>query len=378
MLRIQRALLAELLFIALLVAVVVTAAVFLSVTLRFLSDGGGALGYSLLLDLLPKLLPLSLTHSIPFAWLAAVAMVLGRWVSDHEVVALKTAGLPPRVIIAPVLALSCLLAIGGMYYNGFHVPKSTRTLRASLRDYVPQFLSSLKGADRSITFESGRLSWDHWSTAEQKFVGVELDRRAHNGKLSEKMMMKGLGLERILEGSGKDEGLRLEIEEAYLVRVPEGDPEVAFGRGKPVTIGRVEHIGASTLFNDFFGGLHFIPRPRHMTLPELMYGVKAGGIARGTLTDLRIAIHGRLALGSAAFFFGLFALSMMLALPPSSRRVRDFMLCFAPAVVTFFPLYIAGSTFARGGVMPPWLAMWLPHMILFTASIALLVKGSRR
>jgi len=376
-LRIQRALLAELLFTALVVTCVVTAAVFLSISLRFLSGGGGALGATLLAGLLPKLIPLSLIYSVPFAWLAATAIVMGRWVSDHEVVALKTSGLPPRVLAVPVLALSGILAVVGMVYNGFHVPRATRALNVGMSDYLPQFLSSLKGADRSIAFDAGRLSWDHWDPEQQRFVAVELDRRERDGRLSAMVVGKDLRLERIREGA-KGEGLRLELEDAFLVRVPDGDPQVAFSGQRPITMGRVQRVGASTLFNEFFGGLRFVPHPRHMTLPELFYGLEAGGVARGSLQDVHVAIHGRLALGSASFFLALFAMAMMLQLQPSSRRIRNFMLCFAPAVAIFFPLQTAGPTLARSGAMPPWLAMWLPNLVILAISCALFVRGARR
>lgn len=377
MLRIQRALLAELLLIFLLITTVVTAAIFLAVAVRFLAEGGGALGSTLIVELLPRLLPMSLTYSVPFAWLAAMALVLGRWVSDHEIVALKSAGVPPRVIAVPVLALSALLAIGGMYFNGFHVPKATRMLNASLSDYVPQFLTSLRGADRSVTFNLARLSFDRWDPAERCFVGVELDQREFRGQLKMKVMMQRLRLARILERS-QEEGLSLELQSAYIVQVPEGAPEVSYGAQKPLIIGRVERVGASTLFNEFFGALAFRYRPRHMTIPEIMYGLEQGGIARGSMTEFRVALHGRLALGSAAFFLGLFALSVMLVLPPSSHRVRDFMLCFAPSVLIFFPLQLAGPSIARSTPVPAWLAMWSPNLVLLTLSLILLRRGARR
>jgi len=376
-LRIQRALLVELVFTAVIVTIVVTSAVFLSISLRFVSGGGGALGASVLAGLLPKMIPLSLIYSVPFAWLAATAIVMGRWVADHEVVALKTSGMPPRVLAVPVLALSGLLAVAGMVYNGFHVPRATRALNVGMSDYLPQFLSSLKGADRSIAFNAGRLSWDHWDAGEQRFVAVELDRRERDGRLSAMVIGKDLRLERISEGD-KGEGLKLELEDAFLIRVPDGDPQVAFGGQRPIAMGRVQRVGASTLFNEFFGGARFVPHPRHMTLPELFYAREGPGVARGSMIDVDVAIHGRLALGSASFFLALFAMAMMLQLQPSNRRIRNFMLCFAPAVAIFFPLQTAGPTFARSGAIPPWLAMWLPNLVLVVISCLLFVRGARR
>lgn len=377
MLRIQRALLAELLFIFALITVVITASVFMGVTLQMLHGGGGAMGGRLLLKLLPNLLPLALSYSIPFSWLAAMALTLGRWAADHEFVAVKAAGVHLRVLVVPVVAVGAVLAVGGMYFNSFHVPRANREIRAALKDFLPQFFASLKEADRSVTFVSGRISFDHWDPADEAFVAVELDRRDHHGRLSEKFIMERLGLQRI-EDQDNQAGLKLDIQKSFLITVPDGTPHVGARDNTPFVMGHVERIGASTLFNQFFGAIRFLHRPRDMTMPELIYGVERGGVARGSMRELLIALHGRLALGAASFFLGFYALAVMLLVPPTGRRIRDFMLCFIPAVILFFPLHIAGPSVARSTAAPPWLAMWSPNLLLLAIGCALLWKAFRR
>ena len=377
MLRIQRALLAELLFIFVLITVVVTGAVFLIVSLRFVSDGGGALGSQLLLTLLPSLLPLSLSYAIPFSWLAATSLVLGRWVADHECLAIQASGVHLRAIAVPLLAVGALLGLGGMVFNGWHVPVADREISASLREFVPQFLSSLKGSDRSVSFSAGRLSFDRWDPQQEAFLAVEIDQRTREGELQMKVSMETLRLARIAEG-GAEEGLQLETEGAFLQRVVAGGLEVEYGDDAPVVMGYVERVGGSTLFNQFFGELRYLFRPRSMTVPELVYAVERGGVARGSIEEAQIAMHGRLALGAASFFLGMFALAVMLVVPPTGRRIRDFMLCFLPAVLIFFPLQMAGPSIARSAPVPPWLAMWSPNLVLFGVAIALLFRAFRR
>lgn len=377
MLRIQRALLAELLFIFVLITFVVTSAVFLAVSLRFVRDGGGALGSQLLLTLLPSLLPISLSYAVPFSWLAATALVLGRWVADHECLAIQVAGVHLRAIAVPVLAVAALLGIGGMVFNGWHVPRADRQISASLREFVPQFLSSLKGSERSVSFTAGRLSFERWDPDQEAFLAVEIDQRDGDGQLQMKVAMETLRLARIDEGGG-DEGLQLETESAYLLRVVDGDLEIDFGGEAPVVMGYVERVGASTLFNQFFGAIRYLFRPRNMTVPELTYAIERDGVARGSVPEAKIAFHGRLALGAASFFLGFFALAVMLVVPPTGRRIRDFMLCFLPSVLIFFPLQMAGPSIARSTPVPPWLAMWSPNLVLFAVACLLLTKAFRR
>lgn len=377
MLRIQRALLSELVFVFVLLTFVITSSVFLGVSLQLMRDGGGALGGALLTTMLPKLLPLSLSYAVPFAWLAATALVLGRWVADHEITALQSAGVHIRTLAAPLLAAGLILSVAGMYWNGWVVPKSDRDLSATVREFLPRFLSSLKGADRSISFSSGRLSWDAYDEETDEFVSVEIDKRSGEGRLTQKVVMQRLGLFRVREGGG-DQGLELRTTDAYLIRVLDGEPGVEYSDEAPVAMGHVESIAASTLFNQFFGAMRYLYRPRNLTVPELLYAIERDGIARGSVRESKIALHGRLALGGAAFFLGLFALAVMLVVPPTGRRIRDFMLCFGPAVLLFFPLQIAGPAMARNLPLPVWLCMWAPNLLLLAISIALLAKAVRR
>ncbi len=377
MLRIQRELLAELLLSFLLSAFVVTAVVFLGVMLRFVRDGGGALGAEALWTLLPNMAPVALSYSIPFAWLTATGFVVGRWASDHELMALSTAGVHLRTLAVPVIAFGVLLGIGGMYYNGWEVPIKNREMRAGLRDYLPRFLSSLRGTERSVAFDLGRLSFERFDEGSRRLLGVELDRTDRHGKLLEKVAAASLHLEHVEELGGED-GLRLDLKDAFVQGTSRGGEEVSWGGSRGVVVGHVQRVGASVGFNEFFGGLRWSARPRDLTIDELFYANENRGMIRGRQRDIQIALHGTLAKGSAAFFLGLFALSMAMALPPSSHRVRDFVIATAPAILTFYPLQIAGPTLARSGSVPPWVVMWLPHVVLTAASCVLLRKAFRR
>jgi lipopolysaccharide export LptBFGC system permease protein LptF len=376
-LRIQRALLGELLLVFFLIVTAVTGAVFVGVTMRFVYQGGGALGSSILMAILPKLLPTALAYSVPFSWLAATALVMSRWVSDHECVAIKAAGVHLRAIVVPLVAVGSLLGVGGIFFSLYVVPEANRQVTASLKDFLPQFLSSLRGADRAVTFDNGRLSFERWDPETDSLLGAEMDRRGHRGQLHEKAVMTRLKLEQVGERA-EDLGLTMDLSEAYLFTTQRGQPEGGWRGHAPFVMGRVERVGASQLFNQFFGVLRFLHRPRDMVVSELAYSAARGGIARGNELEVNIALHGRMALGAAGFFLGLFAMSVTLLLPPTGRRVRDFMVCFLPAVLIFFPLHMTGPSIARSTGLPGWAAMWSPNIVLLVISMVLLGFAFRR
>jgi hypothetical protein len=57
--------------------------------------------------------------------------------------------------------------------------------------------------------------------------------------------------------------------------------------------------------------------------------------------------------------------------------VRDFIVCFLPSVILFFPLLLAGHTLARTG-WPAWLAMWSSNLVLGVGALGLLAVAFRR
>jgi lipopolysaccharide export LptBFGC system permease protein LptF len=378
-LRIQRALLGEVLLLFGLISAGVTGALFVGGTLRFVNEGGGALGGDLLLDLVPNLLPVAFGFSLPFAWLTAVTVTLGRWVADHECTAVKSLGIHLRAIVLPITAVSALLGVSCMAYHGYVVPRVHREVRSVLKEAVPVFLASLRGPERSIVLGNGRLSFDHYDPQEHAFLGVELDRRGPKGHLEEKAIMRRLRLEQMQEREDGQTGLVMDLGDAWILSERGGEAQVeGWRRDLRFVMGRVEQAGGSTLFNEFFGTSRWSYKPKDMTLPELAYVVERDGVARGGRKAAAISLHGRLVYGAAIFFLGVFATAAALLLPPTGRRVRDFLVCFLPAVLAFFPLHLASFEMARKGPLPLELVMWLPNLALLAGAVGLLLVAFRR
>ncbi len=375
MLRFQRALLGELLFIFLGVLAVVTTVIFGGLTIRLVAKGQGT-GVDLMLELLPSMLPLTLSFSIPFSFLASVSLVIGRWVGDQEIMALKAAGLHLKVVALPVLAVAAVLSVMTTALNAYYVPESQRAVRADVQRYLPVFLTSLRRVDRTVTLNHGRFSFSRY--ADGAFWNVELDRRNPDGELDMKVLARKVTIWSTSEGEDTD-ALEFLFEEANVVRAASGSDTVIEGNPRlRLQLGRVEKIGASVLFNEFFGTRRFLERPRDMTLPELLYAEARGGVWRGSTYRINRALHGSLALGLAPIVLGLFALSVSLLLPPTGRRVRDFLLGFLPPVLLYFPIFLAGHSMGGSDQVPQWIAMWAADVIVGGLGFVLLLVAFRR
>lgn len=377
LLRVQRALLAELAVMAVLAVGVLTALLFTGFAVQLLARAGGALGSSLLWDLVPSLLPPSLGYSLPFGWLAAVSFTVGRWVNDHELTSLRTAGVHVRTVAVPVVALSAMLGVVGMGLSAWVTPHAQRDVREGTRDHVERFLSSLSGAERSVMLGSLRLSFDRY--ADGAFHGVELDRRdTRTGRLETKVVAERLALSQF-HREGEGSSLGLELEQGCLVQVGEGgEAEVVGAAGQDLRLAQVQQLGGSTPFLEFLRLDRFTARARDMDMRDLLYVIERGPVVRSPVGDAEVVLHGRLALGCAPLPMGLFALAVALLLPPSGRRVRDFVLAFLPATLVFFPLMLASSGLAAALPLPAWVAMWSPVMVLGGLSLGLLAWAWRR
>lgn len=377
MLRIQRALLVELAVTAFFAVGVLTGILFTGFSIQLMARVGGSLGTRLLWELMPSLMPTALGYSLPFGWLASVSFVLGRWVNDHEVTSLRTAGLHVRALVLPVAAASALLGAVGMGLAAWVVPSAQQDVREGTRDHLEQFLTSLTGADRSVLLGAARLSFERYEDG--AFHGVELDRRQpRTGRLETKVLAERLSLSQFHQ-DGAGSGLTLDLSQGYLIQAGEtGQTEVVGASGQEIKLAQVEQLGGSTQFNAFFGVARYLARARDMEVPQLLYTRERGGVYRANAYESEVALHGRLALGCAPFVMGLFALAVALLLPPTGRRVRDFVLAFLPATLIYFPLLLASRGLAQALPTPVWVAMWLPVMALGSVALALLAWAYRR
>ena len=73
------------------------------------------LGIGPTLKLIPFALPTALSFAVPATILFATCFVYGRMSADNEVVAIKSLGISPLVLLSPVLALSFLLSLFGVW-----------------------------------------------------------------------------------------------------------------------------------------------------------------------------------------------------------------------------------------------------------------------
>jgi len=85
------------------------------------------------------------------------------------------------------------------------------------------------------------------------------------------------------------------------------------------------------------------------------------------IRKLAVDFHGRIAIPLATFLMGLIAVPLAIKI---KRGEKSISLGISLIItVAYYVLFMAGRFLGRGGVLPPYLAMWLPNILLSAAGI---------
>jgi lipopolysaccharide export LptBFGC system permease protein LptF len=273
-------------------------------------------------------------------------------------------------------AAGAVVALAGIAFDGWVVPRTQRELKQGLARHLEAFLGSLGDANRTIVLGDGRFSYGRYEAG--VFHDVELDQRGTDGTLKRKFVARRARIRRIEVPDHADGGLEFVLEDARIFDATLGGaPEQRSQAEVTFQTAIAQQIGGSTLFNEFFQTRKYLVRTKEMTVSELLYAARRGGVWRGAPRDVLIHLHGRLALGASPFALGLLAMALALVLPATGGRVRDFVLCFLPPILAFFGLHLLGPPLVQAGV-PAWIALWSSNVVVGVAGLALFAVAFRR
>lgn len=96
----------------------------------------GYIPLSLFGELVALLVPYAISFAMPLGVLIAILLVMGRLSANHELTALKAAGISIFSIAAPVLFVALCGSLLAAYINAIHAPAARASYRAILNDLV--------------------------------------------------------------------------------------------------------------------------------------------------------------------------------------------------------------------------------------------------
>ena len=108
------------------------------------------LGLEAFLRLLPYALPSALRFAVPASILMAACGVFGRMAADNEVVATKSLGITPRVILYPAFALALLVSFGMIWLNDIAITWGATGVQSVIAESVEEVVFRKLKTERSF------------------------------------------------------------------------------------------------------------------------------------------------------------------------------------------------------------------------------------
>ena len=313
--------------------------------------------------ILLTLLPQALGITIPISLLVGILIAFGRLSGDREPVALQACGVSLTRLLRPVGLLALVAWAATMYIMIVAVPDANQAFReltfrvVSTRaesEVKPRvFFEDFPNLVLYVREVTPGVGWTDVFVADTSIAEGPKIYLARRGRI---ILNPARRLVQMVLEDGTTHSVELRQPDKYQLTqfkqvVLTLDPESVFPRTGP------------------------LKGDREMTIAELKN--RMAELARqGESTHNQImAIQQKFSIPVACLVFAIIGL----ALGVTNRRegkLASFVLG-AAIVFVYYVLMYMGQSLAKGALLPPWLAMWLPNIILGAAGIGLLLRRAR-
>ncbi len=304
--------------------------------------------------------------TLPIAFLLGILVGIGRLSQDSELVALRAAGVDLFTLYRPISVLAVLFALATGFVMTAVVPRTNRILygmKLQLSTYA--IAQKIQPGLFSPEFAGRRIFVESASPDRRTLEGLILADRS-NPSDGERLTIARKGALELEEDEGR---LWLRLDDAVTHHT---GPDA---RGYDRASYRTQRV----LLDDTNPKERFAKtRPdkqlREMTLAEL--GARARTTKNPELARLSwVEIHKKFSFPAACLVFGLVGLPLGVV---NRRGGRAAGFAVSTAIVLgYYFLYAWGEARAVKGDVPPWLAMWLPNVLLVALGLWAITKLRR-
>lgn len=319
--------------------------------------------WPVILQLMATLLPSTLGLTIPMALLLGILVALGRLSGDREIVVLMACGVSPYRLLRPVMALALIATAVTFYVMVQAIPDANQmnreiTLKVVAdraegqvrpREFFEDFPDTVLYV-REIPAGGG--GWHGIFAANLKTPGQPVIYLARHGRML--IDRQARTIEMVLEDGAQHTTKAADPATYEIVRfkqlVVALDPESVF---------------QSTL-----------PRgEREMTIGELKGRVSELQVNNLPFHNPVMEIHKKFSIPAACIVFALVGVGLGI-----SNRKDGKLASFVLGIGVIFAYYVimfTSEAMTKGALIPAWLSMWVPNIVMGAVGIALLVSRSR-
>ncbi len=304
--------------------------------------------------------------AIPMSVLVSVLMAFARFSADMEITALRAAGVSLFRLLRPVLIAGFVVALGLVYFNGWMLPQFNYRLK-ELNNAISRKRPILALEPGVFNFDLGRFVMlaDSISNKDNKMMSLLISDESQPDKNVTIRADHGT-----LKFSAEARAFLFTMVNGEMHRYKWRTPLNYEITKYDSAIVKIEAPGA--LFERSESQYR---SDRELTIPMMMQRRKdiiaAGNPEPKVWNSLIVEIHKKFSIPAACILF------VLIAVPLGARLQRGGIGLSAGASTFFFLIYwvflIGGEDYADRGLLAPWLAMWLPNILMGIIGIGLMV-----
>ena len=348
-----------------------------------------------IIRLLPYVLPNALRFAVPATILLAACTVFGRMSAENEIVALKSAGISPVVLVVPALVVAFLVSLTAVWLNDVAVSWGRKGMYRVVLESVeeiaygmlrtqgsyssPQFSMNVREVQgRTLVRPTFNFHGDDDSpSVEVTARTAELQTNPENNTLLV-FLTKG----QIMMG---DAIIRFDDTQKFEIPLTQAAQKGANG-GSPSDYAlseipeqieyqqrRIEQLNRSNAGD----AATLLLMGEYGDLSEDDWAARRAEVeyAQSTLHRLRTEPWRRWANGFSCFFFVMIGAPMAIR-ARSANLFAVFGRVFIPILLLYYPLLVAGVGQAKVGAVPP-ATVWVGNLLLALVAIWLMRKVIR-
>jgi len=384
----------ELLTIFLLTLAGMTTLIFIALVGKEAVDKGIGLGP--LVRMTPYLLPQAMQFAVPGTMLLATTSIYGRMASSNEIVALKSMGISPWLIVTPTLVLATLVSLAAVVLNDVAVSWGRLGVQQVFLESLEEVVYGQLRVHR--TYSNGRLQINVRRVDEVQRRLMEPHVTINDPNSDEPWTISAEWAELGSSSSGEELVIRFHNIDA--------DGQVRFAAADTLeqTVAIDQFLGSSSKnrspSNYALAEIRDALDRQETQIAQLEQDLTAQAtlaMLTGDMTELsdsawtpqekklssanftKHRLHAepyrRWSTGFSCLAF------VMVGIPVAvifrkGEYLASFFMCFAPILIVYYPLLMVSVDKAKGGAVPP-VSVWIGNLVLAVAGAYLMRKVIR-
>jgi lipopolysaccharide export system permease protein len=348
------------------------------------------------LRLIPFVLPTALVFAVPGTMLFTVCMIFGRMSGDNEVVAAKSAGISPMVLLRPAFALAFVVSLIAVWLNDLAYSWGQQGMQRVVIESVEEICYGMLRAQRS--YSNPRFSIIVKDVEDRRLIRPIINFQASNDMPALTLIAKEAELSSNLEKGT----LRLILTDCEIDAGNgiQGHFPGTIEREIPLTLALTKDVGTGSpttyAMRQIQGEVErqekLITQLEQSMAAEIGFSLVTGNLddmleavwdsRRWQLTKAHTRLHRLRTEPWRRWANGFSCLCFVLVGAPLAIRMRTsdlmttFGLVFLPILLVYYPFLAFGLDRAKAGELPPY-AVWVANLICVAIGVWLMRKVVR-